>query len=157
MRGLAFITCALAACTSTANVAGNYTIAATNRDNSCGFPGWTVGAQATGIQVTITQSGSGATAIIMGGGGFILDGLIGTHTFAGHVSGDSMDLTATGTTTHNQGNCTYTVNGEIHATLSGDSLTGTIDYTGAGNGMTDCAGITGCVSFQDFNGTRPPH
>ncbi len=154
-RWISFVFVATA-CTSTANVAGNYTVAVTNRDNNCAFPGWTVGAQSTGVMVTITQSGNGATAIVMGGGGFILDALIGSHTFAGSVSGDKVDLKATGSKPQTQGNCTYTVNGEITGTLTGDALMGSIYYTGQGNGMTDCAGITGCTSFQDFSGSRPP-
>jgi len=155
-RFISFAFVAAAACTSTANVAGDYTVAVTNRDNGCGFAGWTVGAQTTNVQVTITQSGNGITGIVMGGGGFILDAVIGTHTFAGTVSGDKIDMKATGSKTNMQGNCTYTVNGDITGVSSGDVLMGSIDYTGQGNGMTDCAGITGCLSFQDYNGTRPP-
>ena len=47
-------------------------------------------------------------------------------------------------------------NGEVRATLSGNALNGSITYTGADNGNTDCAGITGCESAQDIAGTRPP-
>ncbi len=49
-----------------------------------------------------------------------------------------------------------TFNSEIRAVIDGDILTGQINYTSATNGNPDCAGITGCRSFQDFNGTRPP-
>jgi hypothetical protein len=155
MRSIALLVLAAACTSSPANVAGNYSVAVTNRTDMCGI-NWMVGGQATGVQVTITQSGGNATAIVMGGGGVGLDILLGVNALTGTVSGDNVDLRATGTATHMAGNCTYTLNGEIRGTLSGDALMGTIQYTGQGNGASACAGITGCVSSQDFSGTRPP-
>jgi hypothetical protein len=157
MKSLALLAL-LAACGSDANVAGDYTIAVTSKDNGCNINGWTVGAQSTGVTVTIEQSGSTATAMITGGGGFVLGGLLGTSDFTGTIDGDDVDLTALGTNAKHAGNCTYTYNGEITATDSGDILTGRIDYRAADNGNPDCTTmmIHGCDSFQEFNGTRPP-
>jgi hypothetical protein len=33
---------------------------------------------------------------------------------------------------------------------------GTIDYTSDTNNSSDCSTITGCVTTQDFAGSRPP-
>ena len=146
-----------AACgsSSPANVAGDYSISGTNRTDGCGI-GWTVANTFTGVQVTITQQGSTASATVMGGGGFTLAVLLGTNSFTGSVDGNTLDLKATGTAAKQSGNCTYTYNSEIKASISGDALTGRIDYRAATNGNSDCAALTGCDSYQDINGTRPP-
>jgi hypothetical protein len=147
----------LGACSSSpANVAGDYTVAVTEKDNGCNLQNWTVGMSYTGVDVTITQSGGNATATVNGLGGLGIAGVFGGNVFTGTVDGDHLDLKLLGTKSNNTGNCTYTYNGEIIATLTGDSLEGTLDIIGAGNGNPDCAGITGCKSFEDFNGTRPP-
>lgn len=149
---------AAAACSSSSpvNAKGNYTVATTNRDNGSNFQNWTVGAQSTGIAVVITQQNASATAVVNAGAGFVLDVVLGGHSFTGTVDGDHLDLKLAGTRAQTQGNCTYTINGEIASTLAGDTLTGRINYVAAGNGNSDCASIQGCVSFQEFNGTRPP-
>jgi hypothetical protein len=147
----------LAGCSSgTVNAQGNYTLAITNGANGCNFSGYTVGAQNTGVAVAITQQGTNASADVMGGGGFVLDAVLGGHVFTGTVDGDALDLKLAGVKANNSGNCTYTYNGEIRATLMTDTLTGTIDYIAATNGNSDCAAIQGCKTTQDFNGTRPP-
>ena len=148
----------LAGCSSSpANVGGTYSVTGTNETNGCNIPGWTQGNTFTGVNVVITQSGSSATAIVMGGGGqLFLDALLNTNSFMGSVDGDSVKLKAIGTRPQTSGNCTYTYNAEIDATLAGDELAGKINYTTATNGNSDCAAIKNCDSFQNFNGTRPP-
>jgi hypothetical protein len=141
---------------SPANVAGDYSISGTYRANGCNVPGWTEGSTFTGVQVTLTQSGSKATATVMGAGGLGLDLLLGTHAFSGNVDGNSMQLQAFGTRSTTSANCTYTYNADIDATLSGDALQGMIVYTAATNGDPSCSTLMSCSSTQDFNGTRPP-
>jgi len=155
MKSLVGLALVLAACGSDANVAGNYTIALTNRDNGCNLSNWTVGNQTTGVPVTITQSGSNVTATVMGPAGVVLGAFLGTNAFTGD---NSIDLKALGTVPKTSGNCTWTYNGEITADLAGDALAGRIDYRAADNGNPDCTTmqVHGCDSFQDFNGTRPP-
>lgn len=158
MRIFAFALFALtAACSSSpANVAGDYTIAVTNRDNGCNLANWTVGSSAQNIGVTITQSGSDAMATVNGVTGGYLNLALGSNVFSGTVDADHLSLTLFGTRSQTSGNCTFTYNAVIGADLNVDALTGTIDYTAKGNGNPDCATIDGCVSRQDFNGTRPP-
>ncbi len=152
--GLALV----AACgsSSPADVAGDYTMAVTERDNGCNLANWTPGMSFTGVMVTITQSGANATTTVMGLGGLGVGATFGTNVFTGTVDGDNLDLKVLGTKSNTTGNCTYTYNGDIKATLTGDALAGRLNITGAGNGNPDCAGITGCLSYEDFNGTRPP-
>jgi hypothetical protein len=147
----------LAGCSSSpVDASGNYTVATTNGHNDCNIAAWTVGQQTTGIPVTVTQQHANASADVMGASAVLLDLLLGGHVFTGTVDGNSLDLKLTGTRPNTLGNCTYTLNGEIQASLSGDALSGRINYTGAGNGNSDCASIQGCVSFEEFNGSRPP-
>lgn len=47
-------------------------------------------------------------------------------------------------------------NAEIRAVVSGNLLTGQIDYKSATNGNPDCSAIQNCDSFQDPSGTRAP-
>jgi hypothetical protein len=153
MKSLALVL--LAACGSNGNVAGSYTIALTDKDNGCNLANWTSGNQTTGVPVTITQSGSDVNATVTGVAAAVLDAFIGTAAFTGD---DSIDLKAIGTIPKQSGNCTWTYNGEITASLDGDALEGRIDYRAADNGNSDCMTmmIHGCDSYQAFNGTRPP-
>ena len=157
MKRLALLLLACAACGgSDADVAGNFTIAVTNRDNGCNFANWMVDATASGIAVTVTQDGSNVTATVGGLTAILLNAALGSNAYTGSVDGDDLELEIIGTNTMTSGNCMFTYNSEIFATIDGDLLEGQIHYRGAGNGNTDCASITGCDSFQDFNGTRPP-
>lgn len=150
----------LAACGSDpADVAGEYSISLTSRDNGCNFDNWMEGDTATNIPITMTQSSedpSMATAVVNGAAGLYLDVLLGSRTYTGEVDGSSMELTLFGETSGMEGNCTFTVNSTIDASLDGDVLSGELRYEKATNGNPDCAGSEGCVSRQDFNGTRPP-
>jgi hypothetical protein len=147
-----------AACGSSnpVNVAGDYVVAGTYEANGCNINGWTQGNTFTGVQVTITQSGSQATAIVMGGAGFLIGALIGTNAFSGSVDGDVVHLAAIGTRPQTSGNCAYTYNAIIDATLTGNALEGTLTYTALTNNNPDCATIQGCQSIQNFSGSRPP-
>lgn len=138
------------------NAEGTYTIAVTNRDNGCNFQNWTVGDNATGIQVVVNQEGENANADVMGATRVYLDLVLGSHVFSGKIDGSDLDLTILGTRSATMGNCTLTVDATLLATLDGDVLTGRINYSYHGNGNTDCAPYDGCISFQEMNGTRPP-
>lgn len=131
-------------------------MAVTNRDNGCNFANWTEGDQATGIGVQIAQDGSDVNATITGATGAYLSLVLGSNVFTGDVDGDDLTLTLFGTRSATSGNCTFTYNAELSGDVNGDTMTGRIDYTAKGNGNPDCAPIDGCVTFQEFNGTRPP-
>lgn len=138
------------------NVEGEYTVAVTNGDNGCEFDNWNEGDSTPAIPVSITQSGAEATADIEGGVGLYLDVILGSSTLTGLVDGNHMELTLFGTTNGTTGNCTWTVNTTLDATLEGDFLEGALRSEKATNGNPDCAPIEGCASIQNLNGTRPP-
>ena len=147
----------LAGCSSSpANVAGSYSVNVTNRDNGCSLQNWTVGAMSSNIPVIITQDGADVTASVTGLTGTYLDVALGSHDFTGTVDGDQLDLTLYGTRSQTMGNCTYTYNAVLSATLDVDTLTGQIQYQAKTNGNPDCGALEGCASVQDFNGARPP-
>jgi hypothetical protein len=155
MRRISAFLFIFAAC-GDADVEGNYTVAVTNRDNGCNLQNWTVGDQTSGIGVTINQEGSDVSAQVDGAFGGLLNLTLGSSLYTGDISGDSLLLKLFGNRSQNMGNCAFTFNSVIDAEANGDSLAGRIEYTAAGNGNPDCASIDGCVTFQDFNGSRPP-
>lgn len=135
---------------------GTWTLSGTNRDNGCNIGNWNVGDSFSAVTVNITQNGDAANADVTGGGGFYLDVLLGGNDiFSGTVDGSDLTLDRQGTRSMTQGNCTFTYNAEMDLRISGDVLTGRLNYRSAHNGNTDCAAVT-CVSYQDVNGTRPP-
>lgn len=145
-------------CGGDADLAGNYTISLTNGANGCNLGNFTPGDTTTGVAVVITQTGSTVTATVNGVAALALAALLGAgkNVYTGSVSGDDMTVESIGTRANTSGNCTYTFNSKIHGTLDGDVLRGTIEYRAAGNGNSDCAQLAGCISVQDYNGTRPP-
>lgn len=155
MRLLVLVVCVAACSSETGNAAGDYTVSVTNRDNGCSITSWMIGTS-NSATVTVTQSDNNVTASVTGLGAVALELLVGGHTYTGKISGDTLALNLFGNRSNMMGNCTYTFNSEIHAALSGDVLTGQIDYLSATNNNPDCASIKDCRSFQDFNGTRPP-
>ncbi len=141
-----------------ANVEGNFTVAVTNRDNGCNIPSWTVGDSQANIPVVITQEGTAVTATVMGFTGASLNIGLGSNVFSGTVDGNDLDLDLFGTRPQMKDTCTYTLNGKIVGSIDGDTLEGRVNYSIATTTPTnpDCASIQGCLSFQEFNGTRPP-
>ena len=148
----------VAGCGGDADVAGNYTVALTNGTNGCNLSNVPPGDTASGISLVITQDGSKVTATIEGLARVYLEALLGNgkNVFTGSVDGDELSVESLGTRTNTTGNCTYTYNATIGGTLDGDVLRGRIDYRAADNGNPDCSQVHGCVTFQDYNGTRPP-
>ena len=147
-----------AGCGDDAEVAGTYSVSLTNRTNGCNLSNYTVGDTSTNIGVVITQSGSNVTLTVNGLAGIALIGLLGAdkNIYTGSVDGNDVDVESLGTRSQTMGNCTFTYNSKIAGSIDGDALTGRIEYRAADNGNPDCATISGCLTYQDFNGTRPP-
>jgi hypothetical protein len=138
------------------DVAGSYTVATTNGANGCQFPNWTQGATATGIALTVGQTGSDFNAVIGGVTGVFVDLWLGSHTFIGTVAGTNLHAGLAGERDQMPGTCKYRVNATMDGTLLGDALTGTIDLTTAiVTAASDCP-PPDCHSIIAFNGTRPP-
>jgi len=157
MKHLVWIALAGAAACSDANVAGNYTAAITNRADGCSI-GWAVGESSTGIELTVTQSGSDVTLMVnpLSLPGVFLGGLLGTNSFQGEVDGDDVSLSVKGMKDNNISTCTFKFNADIDAVQDGDTMTGRVEYRAATNGDDACGSRTGCLSVQEFNATRAP-
>jgi hypothetical protein len=146
-----------AACSSNpVDVTGDYSVQITNGSNGCMFANYTVGNSTMDIPVTVTQNGAAATATVTGTAGDYLNLVLGSNAFVGTVDGSSLALTLTGNRAESSGDCAFTYNATLDADLADNSLSGTIDYTSDTNNGSDCAAITGCVTTQDFAGSRPP-
>jgi len=139
-----------------ADFAGDFSVNITNRDNGCNFANWTEGETASNIALTVTQDGNDVTATVEGLVGGYLNLVLGSNVFEGQGDGNHLDLTLYGTRSATEGNCTYTVNANLDAVLSGDLLEGQLHYRAATNGNPDCAALEGCLTYQDLNGARPP-
>jgi hypothetical protein len=136
--------------------AGTYTLAVANGDNGCEFEGWDEGAVATGIPMRLTQEGTQVTAVIDGVTGLLLGVILGSNQLEGEVSGAMVNVSLYGTNSTTRGNCTYTINAVVDATLAGDYIDGRIEYRPSTNGSPACGVLNDCATVQLFNGTRPP-
>lgn len=139
-----------------ADFAGSFTLALTNGENGCAFASWTVGATASAVPFTITQDDADLTGSVGGLAGPFLDLVLGGHVFGGQGSGSHATMTLYGTRSATEGSCGWTVNATVELDIDGDVVSGSIDYAAATNGSPDCGARSGCVSTQEFNGTRPP-
>lgn len=138
------------------DVEGIYTVNLTNRENGCNFDNWVEGETTSGILVEVTQSGDHAAAVVGGATGIWLSAVLGSQQFTGSVNGDAVALTLYGTKSATVAGCTWTINANLTATLTGDLLEGDIRYTPSTNGSPDCMAIEGCITRQEWNGVRPP-
>jgi hypothetical protein len=67
-----------------------------------------------------------------------------------------LDLLLQSSRSQTSGNCAWTINAHMISVMRPVSTSPRRNYESATNGNSDCAGITGCVTYQDMNGTRPP-
>lgn len=142
-----------------AYVAGQYTVNTTNRDNGCMFGNWTVGGTGqTTVTLSQTEGESQVSATVEGFAGVALELFLGQggNVLEGTVDGSSMVLVRDGTNSASEGTCTWTGRAEIRATVDGDFIEGRVDFTLQTNGAEDCGYRDDCVTYQDFNGSRPP-
>jgi len=139
-----------------ANVAGTYTLALNIEQNDCGILGNPVGTPSTGVGVVVTQNGSQVDAQVQGLPGAALALAMGSDTFSGTVSGNSLDLSISGTMPGSSGTCAFTRRAHLTGSLSGDVLSGKVTYTYVTNKTADCGFRDTCQDVQILNGTRPP-
>jgi hypothetical protein len=139
-----------------ANIAGNYNVTVTDGQNGCNFGNWTQGMMSSNIPFDITQQGTNASGTVGGVTGGLIAIVEGSATFNGTVGSNVFDLKLVGMRALSMGACAYTINAEAVGTITGDTITGTIDYSAMTNGSPDCGVLTGCHSHQDFTGVRAP-
>lgn len=139
----------------TVNVAGDYTLALTNRGSTCDFPDWVEGESASGIPFNVTQNGSELQGTVEGLAGLAVALRLGSAEFQGTAKGNTLSLTNYGTVAAREGNCSFTYNAIVRGTLTDNAISGTITYEPATNDNPDCADVE-CSAVQEFSGSRPP-
>jgi hypothetical protein len=160
MRRLAFVLL-LAGCydwealSSTPDFTGNYVVVMTNEQNGCGFGNWTPGMMSDGIPLDITQSTNQVVATVGGLSGTALNLFCGTNQLAGSVNQGALDASIVCPKQSMQMTCVFHYVAHARATLNGNHITGTIDYTTVITTMTaDCGQLPNCRSSQTFTGNR---
>ena len=139
----------------TSDVAGTYTVAIKNGKSSCSnFDKWEEDAEATGVDLTLTQSGQKVHGVVGGLAALYFIAAIGTNELDGSIQKSSISMTGYGRSL-TQGNCAYSFNAIIDGAQTGDNISGTITYATKTNGNPDCSAVE-CSATQDFNGSRPP-
>jgi hypothetical protein len=150
------------------DVAGTFDIQLTNMTNGCDVTPWTEGMFDLST-LTLTQDGSTDTATLLAHGDIenVLTSFLGTNVFTGGDMQDAnsqanlidLDLKAVGMLRKSSGNCTWTFDAEITASLSnggvyGRNIEGSLYYRASDDGNPDCAplAIHGCETFLSFFG-----
>jgi hypothetical protein len=152
---------ALAACSGSGgsglpvDLSGQYSVSVTNTDNGCNYANWTIGQSLQNVEFDITQSGADVSGDIRGLAGAYF-ALLGIGTLKGTVSGSSASLTAVGTNSIKQGQCSYFVRATADVTLTGNTINGTVTYSNETNKAPDCGSLATCSSHQSVAGSRPP-
>jgi hypothetical protein len=138
-----------------ADVAGTYTVALSNGPNDCAFDGWDASGEATGVGVTVTQDEENVSLDVTGLiESLFLNGILGSDTFTGTVSGNHVSATILGTVNRTDSGCSagYRLIANLEADLRGDVLEGDIEYAPQ---TYECF-EEGCGNMQLFSGVRPP-
>ncbi|HJZ84244.1 MAG TPA: hypothetical protein VKN99_03695 [Polyangia bacterium] len=164
MRRLRWLACGLLAAgcydfdglSSNFNVSGQYSVNVTNGANGCNFADWSTGAMSSGIPLAITQNGSNVVATIGGLAGDWVNFVCGGRDLVGTVDKGTLQVGIACTKAQTQGTCTYRIVAQATATVSGDAIMGTIDYSTVTNNDPGCGTLQSCHNQQRFNGARPP-
>jgi hypothetical protein len=154
---LAIVVLCVSACgSSSVDVSGAYSGPVTNGANSC--PGAWVTGQTSDANVTIAQTGADISIQVTGAAGLLLQLGFGTNAFTGSVRGNHLDALIIGSVQAMAGGCLYSFNGSLSASVSGNTLSGSITYTPKANDHADCSAmsVTGCSRTQSFTMTRAP-
>lgn len=150
---LAFALCACAP----PDVSGTYTGAITNRDNGCMLSNFNPGAMTTGINMNVNQSGSTVTVAVEGLAGLALAAFTGnTEPMRGSTTVNGFSVSKTGTIPMNVGGCTFNTFVQANATLSGNTLNGTVTYSYQTTNAEACDYRATCRTEQSFSFVRPP-
>ncbi len=149
LSSLVFLGCA------PADVSGDYVVTVTSGSNACGLDGWTESDSAE-VRMEIVQADADANATVTGLGGTVLNLWLGDNRFAGDVAGSSVQMTLIGTRSHSNGDCDFTINAELDATVDEQIIEGMIRYRPVTDGATSCGTLADCENTQTFVGTRPP-
>jgi len=162
LRGLfVALTLSVAACggssssVPTVNASGEYSGSVTNGANSC--PGlWNMG-ETNVLNMTVTQTDQGSVALqLKGAYGLAVQLILGSSTLTGTVNGTAINAVFIGTNriTDASSGCSFIWSGDFNASLSGDSLSGTMQLRPQMVSGTSCDAFTACSREVAVNETR---
>lgn len=141
---------------SPADLAGDYTVALVNHENTCpDVPDTWEGGMTEGVPFSIEQKGVKLTAETMGASALAFIVRTGSNAFAGEIHGSHFVLVDHGTKLDMYGDCSYTLDVIVEGDLDGDTISGTVTYKPVIDGSSACADYD-CAAVQGFSGTRPP-
>jgi hypothetical protein len=140
------------------NVAGTYTINLTVTKLDCAILPSPIGTENTGVSVVFTQDPADkkkVTATVQGAIGLALNVFVGSDSFTGTLTGNSLDLALEGKSKLSADACAYSQNARLKATVNKEFLSGTITYSYATNKASDCGIKDTCTDEQTVTGSRP--
>jgi len=141
------------------DVEGEYTGQLRAEANGCMLESWEEGSTGA-VMATFTRDGDEVTIEVGGIAGLLLSfGFGGDPVFLGTLEGDRITASLRGTSQTVEGNCAWSFRAELeaNASLSGDSLEGTIRYRAVTNEHPDCPPyLAECVSRQSLSAVRAP-
>jgi hypothetical protein len=138
-----------------ADIAGDYTVALVNHENTCpDVPDTWEGGMTEGVPFSIEQKGVKLTAETMGVSALAFIVRTGSNAFAGEIHESHFVLVDHGTKLDMYGDCSYTLDVIVEGDLDGDTITGTVTYKPVIDDSSVCADYD-CAAVQGFSGTRP--
>lgn len=117
------------------------------------FGGWMAGQTST-VEVEIRVHDAVYTAEPRGPVAAFLDAWLGSHVFAGSLTGASVALVLAGNKQAMRGMCKYTFDASFRAVQVGDTLTGDLLFQARTNGAADCGVLSDCTTRQSVSGAR---
>jgi hypothetical protein len=140
------------------NFNGTFSLSFTLEDNLCSLPGADTGAVQS--DVVLEVSGTGVSATFQGAAGDVIKELVGQTSFDGTQTDASISLTDLGTVpvvytpTGSTTSCTTRWNATMAATVSGDTLTGTLTFDPTSSTAGLCKYESLCEITDSFTGPR---
>jgi hypothetical protein len=131
------------------DVSGYYFAQLESGPSTCPGDDWTPG-ETFPIDIMLTQHALVLTVEVLYS--TTLGSLVGAHTFPGMLDTLQLEGSLEGDKPQTSGACTYTFDATLAATVSVNTLSGSITYAA----QTDCAPVAGCTRVQNLTGERNP-
>jgi len=136
----------------TATVGGRYSLIIKSGANGCAFETWTEGSLGV-ADVVFAQTGTSIAARLEGVAAFTHGLLVGSTTFAGSVTGNTITFLGVGTIERTIEGCAYTVDARVTARAEEDALEGVLLYERNVGNRPECARFA-CASRVTLTGLR---
>ena len=136
------------------DVSGYYFAQLESGPSTCPGDDWTTG-ETFPVDIMLTQHALSLTVEVLYSS--TLGALIGAHTFPGMLDGLQIEGTLDGDKMQTSGACTYTYRADLDATLSLNTLAGTITYTAEASCAASCTRVQNLTGERNPTGTDAPN